>query len=185
MGPSLRACLVAVGAIVVSVSLTGARGDDPPAPRVRGTNLDAAQLLEELVARSPTARELVDRLNQSDMLIYVRYRAFSTMTLRGHIGLLSFADHRRLFAIEIDPRHTLTDRLVALAHELRHAVEIADASSVWDAQSMAALYEAIGDLTSDAGGQATYETMAATDTGRQVRSELTTSAAANDAAIRN
>lgn len=94
------------------------------------------------------------------------------MTLSGRIGLLAAADHRRLLAIEIAPRHGRTDQLVALGHELQHAVEIAGAPSVWDARSMAAFYTAIGTLIGDAAGLATYETVAAAETGSRVRSDL-------------
>ena len=183
--PFTRAYLVAAGAILLTVSLAGTGSDDQPAPHVRGATLDTALLLDELIARSPTARDLVERLNQSDLLLYIEYRRFSSETLRGRIGLLSSTVTRRVFAIEIDPRHTMTDRLVALGHELWHAVEIADAASVRDPQSLAAFYAAIGVLTGDAGGLATYETSAAIDAARLVRSELAAGAAAAHAADRN
>lgn len=170
--PSARACLIAAVALVFTVSLASAQDPGQAAPHVRGVNLETALLLHDLTARSPTARELVEHLNRSDVLLYVEFRPFSSETLRGRIGLLASSLHPRLFAIEIDPRHTMTDRLVALAHELQHAVEIADAGSVRDSRSMAALFAAIGDLTGDSGRVVTYETAAAVDTARRVRSEL-------------
>ncbi len=180
---SARALLVAVGTIAVTVTLASAPDADRAAPpHVRGTNADAALLLNELVARSPTVRDLVDRLDHSDVVVYIRYVWFPTTTLRGRIGFLTSDKPRRLLAIEIACRHTRTDQLVALGHELQHAVEIAGAASVWDVRSLAAFYTSIGDLTGYAGGSETYETAAAAETGRRVRSELATIALPADIA---
>ena len=181
-----RALLVTAGAITVTATLASAQDADRAAPRVRGTTADAALLLDELVARSPTVRELVDRLDHSDLVVYIRYEWFLSATLRGRIGFLASDKHRRLFAIEIACRYTRTDQLVALGHELQHAVEIADAPSVWDVRSLAAFYTSIGESTAYAGRSETFETAAAAETGRRVRSELATMATPADIAdIRN
>jgi hypothetical protein len=176
-----RTFLAFAGAIAVTATLASAQDADRAAPpHVRGATIDAAQLLDELVARSPTVRDLVDRLDRSDVLIYIRYQWFSTTTLRGRIGFLAADQHRRLLAIEIGCRYTRTDQLVALGHELQHAVEIADAPAVWDARSLAAFYTSIGDRTGYAATAETYETVAAAEMGRRVRSELATIAAPAD-----
>lgn len=172
---SLRAILAAVAAIAVTATLATAQDADRAAPsRIRGATVDAAQLLNELLERSPTVRDLVDRLDHSDLVVYVRYEWFSTTTIRGRIGFLASDKPRRLLAIEIACRYTRTDQLVALAHELQHAVEIADAPSVSDVRSLAEFYTSIGASTGYAARSETYETAAATETGRRVRGELTT-----------
>ena len=173
-----RALLVAAGAIAVMATLASAQEAGPAAPpRVRGATVDAALLLDELVARSPTVRDLVGRLNHSDLLVYIRHQWFSTATLRGRIGFLTADSRRRLLAIEISSRYTRTDQLVALAHELQHAMEMAGAPSVWDAPSLAAFYTVIGVQTGSTSSSETYETIAADDIGRRVRNELATIAA--------
>ena len=173
-----RALLVAAATVALTATLASAQDADRVAPpHVRGATIDAAELLDELVARSPTVRDLVGRLEHSDLLIYVRYQWFSTTTLRGRIGFVAANRHRRLLAIEISSRQTHTDQLVALGHELQHGVEIADEPSAWDAPSLAAFYNVIGDRTGSSGRAETFETVAAGETGRRVRSELATIAA--------
>jgi hypothetical protein len=173
-----RALLVAAATIALTATLASAQDADRAAPpHVRGATVDAAELLDELIVRSPTVRDLLERLDHSDVVVYVRFQWFSSATLRGRIGFLTEHTHRRLLAIEIGCRYTRTDQLVALGHELRHAVEIAEAPTVWDARSLAAYYLSIGDRTGSAGSAETFETAAAAATGRLVRSELATIAA--------
>lgn len=182
-----RALLATAGAVVFTATLASAQdADRGPQPRVRGTTPDVALLLNELVARSPTARDLVDRIDRSDIVVYVRYEWFTSTTLRGRIGFLASDKRRRFLAIEIACRYTRTDQLVALGHELQHAVEIAEAPSVWDARSLAEHYTVIGEPTGYAGRSETYETAAAAETGHRVRSELGTMAQPADVApLRN
>lgn len=172
------ALLVTAGVIAVIATPSNAQdGDRASSSHVRGATADAAELLDELIARSTTVRDLVNRLDHSDVLIYVRYQWFSTATLRGRIGFLAANQHRRLLAIEIGCRYTRTDQLVALGHELQHGVEIADAPEVWDARSLAAFYTSIGEPMGHVAQSETYETAAAAEMGRRIRSELTTASA--------
>jgi hypothetical protein len=167
-----------VCAIAVTATIAHAQDAGPAAlPHVRAATADAAELLDELIARSPTARDLIDQLDHSDLVVYVRYQLFATTTLRGRIGFLESSRPRRLAVIEIAYRNTWTDQLVALGHELQHAVEIAGAPLVWDAPSLAAFYGAVGESTGHAGRSETFETAAAAATGRRVRNELATIAA--------
>lgn len=181
-----RALLLATCVWALAGTLAwGQTADGTAGPRVRGAHLDEALLFDELVARSQTVRDLVDRLDHSDLLVYISYRWFSSPTLHGRIGFPAADSRRRLLAIEVDCRQNRIDQLAALAHELQHAVEIAGAPSVWDARSLAALYTSIGSLTGYSGGGETYETAAAAETGRRVRIELTNAAPAVDAAPRH
>ena len=166
------AVLVSAGTLAVAIPANGQPPDRPSPPHVRGATLEAALLLDEGVARSATVRDLVDHLEHSDLLIYVRYVWFSSTSLRGRIGFLAAGQKQRLFAIEIDCRRPRSDQISALGHELQHAVEIADAPSVLDARSLAAFYSSIGALTGYTSHGDTYETDAAAETGRRVRGEL-------------
>lgn len=175
----VRALLLATCAWALAGTLANAQeAAGPSTARIRGAHVDEALLLDELVARSPIARDLVDRLDRSDLIVYVTYRWFSTQTLHGRIGFPAAGSHRRLLVIELEPRQNRSDQLAALAHELQHAVEIADAPAVSDARSLAALYTAIGLLTGNAAGAETYETVAAAETGRRVKSEIANASAA-------
>jgi hypothetical protein len=134
---------------------------------------DDARLAAALVRGrdgSPTFRAIVDRLGVSDLIVYV-----SRGALRGQAAastqLLSAAGGYRYVrvTIELDPD---TDVAVAmLGHELRHALELADAPWVVDDGAVVSLYREIG-YSSCARPTPCYDTQDAVDAGRQVLAEL-------------
>jgi hypothetical protein len=165
--------MIAAAAILYAATSAYAQTPEDPAPtRVRPETSEARELLAELIARSPTAQRLVDHLEESDVVIYVRYRWFVTETINGHIGLMSSDPHHRYLIIELACRRTRMQQLVTLGHELRHAVEIADATWVGNTSSLSALYRRIGESVNVSGALEAYETNAAIETSQQVRSEL-------------
>jgi hypothetical protein len=146
--------------------------EEAPAAHVRGTDSATALLVHDLIERSPTGRLLIEQLDRSDLIVYVRYRWFTSTTLRGRIGFLAKGG-KRLVAIELATRHAYLDQLAALGHELQHAVEIAAEPTVSDPVSLAELYNRIGQpMGQTAGSYETYETNAAAEAGRRVRREL-------------
>jgi hypothetical protein len=183
--PPVRGFFLATCAWALAGTLANGQEAVGTAAHVRGTHVEEALLLDELVARSLIARDLMDRLDRSDLTIYINYKWFSSPTLHGRIGFPGAASHVRLLVIELDCRQNRTDQLAALAHELQHAVEIADAPLVSDARSLAALYTSIGSMTGYSAGAETFETDAAAETGRRVRSELANPSAAVDAGVRH
>jgi hypothetical protein len=171
MATVFRALLI-LATVTVGTAPAVAQDDAPP-PHVRCTDAATGDLLHELMGHSQTARDLVDRLEGSDLTIYVRYHWFTTALLRGRIGLLASGPMNRVLAIELSSRHTHVEQLVSLAHELHHAVEIANAPSVVDAKTLGALYVQIGDALGEIDGSfETYETRAAAETSRRVRQEI-------------
>jgi hypothetical protein len=156
---------------------TSAQAHTPPDPgpapaRIRPETSEGRELLAELIARSATAQRLVDHLEQSDVVVYVRYRWFATESINGHIGLMSSDPQHRYLIIELACRRTRLEQLVTLGHELRHAVEIADVPWVTDASSLSTLYRRIGEAVNVSGTVEAYESNAAAETSHQVRSEL-------------
>jgi hypothetical protein len=170
--PTPRAFLIAATIVFIAAAAHAQPPSPTPSPRIRPETKDARALLDELIARSPTAERLVEHLEQSDVIVYVRFRWFPTEAINGHIGLASAASHHRFLIIELACRRTHLQQLETLGHELRHAVEIADAASVTDTASLSALYRRIGHYVDGTGALEAYETAAAAQAGRQVRSEL-------------
>jgi hypothetical protein len=179
---ALRALLAAACTIAFMATAAHAQDCDTTPPHVRGTSAETTLLLHDLVGRSATARSLVDRLEVSDLVVYIRYRWFTTGTLRGRIGLLASDANRRFLLIELSARYTHVEQLVALGHELQHATEIADSPLVRDVGALAALYTRIGESTGTSGGFETYETRAAENAGHLVRRELASPVMSADAA---
>jgi len=64
------------------------------------------------------------------------------------------------------------DQIAALGHELRHAVEIADAPSVVDVASLGELYRRIGFASHGVRKGTGFESRAAIESARRVWAEL-------------
>jgi hypothetical protein len=143
----------------------------PPFRHVRSLSSDARELLAMGGARSVLIRSLLDRLEASDLVVYVDVRWFSD-TRMGQLAFVASAPGVRYVAIHIACGRTALDQLAALAHELRHAVEVADAAAVVDLRSFGDLYAHIGiDVGSDR-TKRQFETDAAVDAGRYAKGEL-------------
>ncbi len=93
---------------------------------------------------SPTLQRLVDRLDASDVLVYLMFDRSPSSGIAGHTSLVTAAAGRRYLRISIDRRNIGCQRIAILGHELQHAVEIADEPSVTDPAGLAALYRRIG-----------------------------------------
>jgi hypothetical protein len=172
--PFRRSLPIAGVAVVLVAALAGAETPAPGAPpHLRPETEEGRALLAELTNRSPSARALVDRLDRSDVVVYVRYRAFMTPTLEGRIGLVSSTKAFRYLAIELACNRTRRSQLATLSHELQHAVEIAGDPSVVDTATLGALYERIGVRTASTSGAVTFESVGAISMGERALRELT------------
>src|SRR5207247_5544348 len=88
MPSPIRRSLVIAATILVAATAAHAQPPAPPSSsRIRPESKEARALLDELLARSPTARRLADRIEAAGVIVYVRYRWFATDTIDGHIGL--------------------------------------------------------------------------------------------------
>ena len=176
MPASFRRSLPIAGvAVLMTAALALAVPPASAAPHVRPETSELQALLDDLVSRSPTAKRLVDRLNDSNVIVYVRHRPFTTSTLEGRIGIVaSGGGSRRYLVIELACGRPPETQLATFGHELQHAVEIARAGDVIDARTLAQHYLRIGFRVSSLFDA--FETEAALDTSVQVRREV---AAAN------
>ncbi|HKB11222.1 MAG TPA: hypothetical protein VKD69_11220 [Vicinamibacterales bacterium] len=147
---------------------------NPWVPHLR-PELMLRPLVEEAAERSPSIRALIDRLEASDLIVYVRMRQFSRSDLNGRVALLSAmpARHRYLM-IELACGRPDVVTMSTLGHELYHAVEIALEPSIVDARGLIAYDTRAGDRTGDRQGNITFETRGAEQAGVQVRRELFT-----------
>jgi hypothetical protein len=156
-----------------------------PDRHVRTTDRYVQTLLAQGVRRSTTFAELMQALNQSDVIVYIQSVDTLPSTLSGRLMLAADAHGQRYLRIQMRQSLGPNDSIALMGHELRHALEIAQASEVRDARGLIALYQRIGDESLP--GVHAYETDAAQDAGRQVRVELlrsvTAALAPNDRAL--
>ena len=141
------------------------------APHVRPVN-GLRSLVEEAARRSPEVRTLLDQLEDTDVIVYVRGRNFEDPELDGRVALLAVTNLQRYLVIEISSLETTIVQMATLGHELYHALEIAREPSIVDIRSLEAHYRRIGDQQGDAIGRLTFETEAAFEAGRRTRREL-------------
>jgi len=141
----------------------------------RTTDDRLRRLLDQGTRSSPTFRALVRRLLESDVVVYLWCDDGAAPPADGRLTFLSSAGGNRYVVVRL-ARLASRDRQIAiLAHELRHAVEIADAPGVVDSASLEREYRRIGYFSKPPySNRLTFDSRAAVDAGVQVLRELTT-----------
>ena len=168
--PFRRSLPIAGVAVLMAAAPAPAGPPAAPAPHVRPETAADRDLLDELAAHSPTVQRLLERLATSDVVVYVRHRTFTDSILDGRIGIVrSSGGTGRYLIVELACSRGRIDQLVTLGHELRHAVEIADADGIVDATTLAEHYTRIGFRTS---AERAFDTHAAREASVQIRREL-------------
>lgn len=131
------------------------------------------QLLREGSARSATFKALADRIEASDVIVYVALNPRMKPGLSGMLTWMTNAGGYRYLRASISQELSADQMIATIAHELQHAVEVIDDEAVNDEKSLVALYRRIGHQRG-ASASSQWETTAAQETGFQVRKELVT-----------
>jgi hypothetical protein len=141
---------------------------------IRITDYRLRTILETAAASSPTLHALVTRLQASDVVAFVDYDMSQHSRLAGHLSFVSSAAGTRYVRIRVAYLGVAAMQAAVVGHELRHAVEVADNSSIVDVNSLERLFGRIG-FENRAGGSIgarTFETRAAQDAGDHIMREL-------------
>ena len=141
---------------------------DSPNRHVRTTDRTLRALIKDGYRHSPTFAALLARLERSDVYVYIEHVPRLPGAIEGRLLVLPPSHGFRYVRIQIAHRGAPNETIAVLGHELRHAVEVADAPEVVDTGSLVALYRRIG---IDRGFNE-YDTVAAQETGRRVLKEL-------------
>jgi hypothetical protein len=157
-----------MGLVPRAEPLTAAAVLEAPTRHVRATGRIIPNLLRTGFTQSRTFAALLQRLERSDVLVYIEEVPRLPGALEGRLLMLPQAHGVRYLRIQISMRGSPTDSISTIGHELRHAIEVAEASTVVDDEGLAALYRRIG---VDHGNNL-FDTIEAQAVGRQVRKEL-------------
>lgn len=167
----------ATGILVLLTLLAATASAAPDLPFTPGwthvipLSAGAAELLSDAAQRSPIIGTLLRDLEKSDIVAYVADLTPAS-TAGGPPSYLSFVSRdltARYLVIRIDRfKLSPTERVVFLAHELHHALEVAAAPEVKDAATLARLYRKIGRETA----RNRFESDAAQAVSIRVRNEL-------------
>src|SRR4029079_9032893 len=107
--------------------LTASAALDSPTRHVRSATKSIRRLLKTGFQHSPTFASLIARLERSDLLVYIEEVSRLPGALEGRLVILPPAHGQRYVRIQIALRGSNSDSVAVLGHELRHAVEVADA----------------------------------------------------------
>jgi hypothetical protein len=140
-----------------------------PDRHVRTFDRRVSTALADGARRSATFRDLLGSLDASDVIAYVEQSHDLPANLHGRLVLAATSGSSRYVRIQVRAMQPPDEVIAVIAHELRHALEIAQAPHVRDEASMRTHYERIGAGRSHAMG---FETREAQDAGRRVRQEL-------------
>jgi hypothetical protein len=156
----------------VAVHENAAPPASPPAAsgvRVRGLRVgkrDAAALLEIARLACPTVQRLLDELQETDVIVLVEVRD-GVLNGTGHLTFQGEGHGTRYLRITLDGGNRRPELAAWLAHELQHAVEVAAAAGVKNAEGLGRLFTRIGWRVADA----QFETDAAVTAGKQALRE--------------
>lgn len=139
---------------------------------VRTADRRLRTLIDRGARTSPTFRALLARLDRSDVVVYVQCEAPVRPGLAGRLTFVSAAGGYRYVLVRVVAAGSTAQQIAILAHELRHAVEIADAPQVVDVDSLAHEYRRIGHLTRAQDHVVAFDSDAAVEAGYQVLAEL-------------
>jgi hypothetical protein len=142
--------------------------------QVRTTDQRLARLLNEGVRNSPTLRALVERLNDSDVVVYVRCDVMPPLGIAGRLSFVGTGGGYRYVLVRVSYLHSHAQQLAILGHELQHAVEVAETPAIVDPESLAREYSGnVGFATFTApNSRQTYNSLAANDVGNRVLMEM-------------
>ena len=174
----MRHLLAVVLCSLVATSALAANVDESwREARIRPQDPRLTTLLREGMSRSATFRALVNRIEASNLIVYVSLSPVMKARLAGKLTWMTRAGDYRYLRATISTEQTPDQMIATLAHELQHAVEVLQDDTVLDQRSLEQLYKRIG-RPSYSGITAGWETIAAQETGFQVRRELVSDAAA-------
>jgi hypothetical protein len=146
-----------------------------PAPhdrRIRTTDRRVRALIDEAALVSPALRALVDRLERSDVVVYVQCDGGPPPPIAGRLSFVAAAGGLRYVMVRVKRLDSRVQQIALLAHELQHAVEIADTPAIVDAASLAREYARFGLTRISATGGLAFDTNAAVEMGKRVLAEL-------------
>jgi hypothetical protein len=163
---------ITIGVLLLVSSLIA--GVVPPADggHVRTVDPTIRATIDAGSAKSPSFRALIAQLDASDVIVYGMSDCSMPSFLLGRTTFMSTAGGRRYVLVAIACTMKERVRISMLGHELRHALEIAEAPSIVDQTTLAAEYRRIGFMSEGFSAGTGYDSRAAIEMGRRVWAEV-------------
>ena len=113
------------------------------------------------MTQSPTLRALVEQVEAASILVFVEGDIRMSERLGARLHFVTSVNGVRYVRVDVNCTLAPRRQIALLAHELQHALEIADRSDILDVEAMESLYEDIGFQTFEHGRHRSFETEAA------------------------
>jgi hypothetical protein len=139
--------------------------------RIRTESTYVHAVLSDASRRSPILLTLVQRIAESNVIVYVTCERFDTTALDGRTIWGSASADVRYLRVQVNCMLSRPRLVAILAHELQHVAEVAAVPDVVDVRSFARLFRVIGYSTCWRGTSEQFETAAALAAGDRVRDE--------------
>lgn len=136
--------------------------------RIRSSERRISKLLLDGVRRSKTFADLVSRVHDTDLIVYIEMSHQLPPETVGRILMQGAAGGQRYVRVQVRALLQGDQIIAVLGHELHHALEVAQDASVVDEATFSTLYRRIGHSSQ---GPA-FDTDGARLTGIRVRDEL-------------
>jgi hypothetical protein len=143
---------------------------EPVTNPIRSHHGRIVKAIEQASVRSATFNDLVDRVKRSDLIIYIESGRCPNRQVMSCVAVAATSNSYRYLRITIDTDHSVQLIVSQIAHELQHAIEIADAADVVDEPTLRAFYGRIGTTSAN---RDIYETTEAIAIAARVTLELT------------
>jgi hypothetical protein len=127
--------------------------------------------LREARRRSPTVRRLVERIERSDVIVYLDISRNLSPNVSACLTWMAATSSRRIVRASFRPDLGASEAIAMLAHELQHVVEVIDHPEVRSTETLLDLYTRIGHPTGDNGLR--WDTADAVAVGTLARLEVT------------
>jgi hypothetical protein len=155
----------------VLLTVASTRGRAERFERIRTESGFLTAVVEAGIERSVSFRSLVERIEQSDVIVHLTCDRFKSGTLAGRTLLASAGPEVRYLRVQINCQQSDPALVSVVGHELQHVVEIASARSVVDDKSFTRLFRTIGFSTCWGAEPDRFETAAALAASARVRAE--------------
>ena len=143
-------------------------------PHIRVEDDRLARLLDHGKQRSILLQALIDRLESSDVVVYLRCDRQLRRGVSGRLSYVSTSGSLRYVLVRVGYVGDRRRQIALVGHELRHAVEVAETPEIVDSGSLQAAYERIGYVNRAASfaGTLAFESDQAVQAGEQIFREL-------------
>lgn len=121
--------------------------DNAAGDRLRPQGDRVAQWLREAQRRSPTVRRLVERIERSDVIVYLDVNRGLAPNVAACLTWMAATSSRRIVRASFRMNLGVNDAIAMVAHELQHVVEIIDHPEVRSTGTLLDLYTRIGHAT--------------------------------------